>query len=205
MKQADLVFALYACGDHFDLEQKRRDFAYYEAITVRDSSLSACIQSIVAAEVGELDLAYDYLRETALVDLRDVAGNTDDGLHLAALAGGWLAVVARLRGHARPRPRAPVRSQPAGTARPPGLPHGLPGPSSEGDDGPDPRALRAAGRRPASSSSTATTSSPWRPSAPVSLPLPERVVALGVTPPIGREPLRRGVGADSDPPIRLAT
>jgi alpha,alpha-trehalose phosphorylase len=98
VKQADLVFALYLCGDHFDLEQKRRDFAYYEAITVRDSSLSASIQAIVAAEIGHLELAYDYFRETALVDLCDLGGNSADGLHLAALAGTWLVAVAGFGG-----------------------------------------------------------------------------------------------------------
>ena len=98
IKQADLVFALYTCGDRFDPEQKARDFDYYEAITVRDSSLSAAIQAIVAAEVGHLELAYDYLTETALTDLRDHALNTRDGLHLAALAGTWLAAVAGFGG-----------------------------------------------------------------------------------------------------------
>jgi alpha,alpha-trehalose phosphorylase len=98
VKQADLVFALYLCGDHFDLAQKRRDFAYYEPITVRDSSLSASIQAIVAAEIGGLDLAYDYFRETAFIDLRDLAGNTADGLHLAALGGAWLVAVAGFGG-----------------------------------------------------------------------------------------------------------
>ena len=98
VKQADLVFALYLFGDRFSAEQKRRDFGYYEAITVRDSSLSACIQGIVAAEVGHLGLAYDYFRESALVDLRDLAGNTADGLHLASLSGAWLVAVAGLGG-----------------------------------------------------------------------------------------------------------
>jgi alpha,alpha-trehalose phosphorylase len=98
VKQADLVFALYACGDRFDAEQKALDFAYYEPITVRDSSLSAAIQAIVAAEVGHLELAYDYLAETAFIDLRDLASNTRDGVHLAALAGAWLAVVAGFGG-----------------------------------------------------------------------------------------------------------
>ena len=93
VKQADLVFALYLCGDRFGAEQKRRDFEYYERITVRDSTLSAPIQAVVAAEVGHLDLALDYLRETAVVDLEDLAGNTADGLHLASLAGTWLAAV----------------------------------------------------------------------------------------------------------------
>jgi alpha,alpha-trehalose phosphorylase len=93
VKQADLVFALYACGDQFDAEQKRRDFDYYESITVRDSSLSASIQAIVAAEVGHVDVALDYFRETAMIDLRDLSDNTDHGVHLAALSGAWLAAV----------------------------------------------------------------------------------------------------------------
>jgi len=98
VKQADLVFALFLFGDRFDAEQKLRDFDYYEAITVRDSTLSASIQSIVAAEVGHLELAHEYLRETALVDLRNLAGNTVDGLHLASLAGTWMGVVYGLGG-----------------------------------------------------------------------------------------------------------
>jgi alpha,alpha-trehalose phosphorylase len=98
VKQADLVFALYTCGECFDHAQKTRDFDFYERITVRDSSLSAAIQAIVAAEVGHLNLAYDYLGETAFIDLRDLAYNTRDGLHLAALAGTWLAAVAGLGG-----------------------------------------------------------------------------------------------------------
>jgi alpha,alpha-trehalose phosphorylase len=98
IKQADLVFALYLCGDQFSPEQKRRDFDYYEAITVRDSSLSASIQAVVAAEVGHLQLAYEYFRETAFVDLHNLAGNSADGLHLASLAGVWLAAVAGFGG-----------------------------------------------------------------------------------------------------------
>jgi alpha,alpha-trehalose phosphorylase len=98
VKQADLVLALYACGDQFDAEQKARDFEYYERITVRDSSLSASIQAIVAAEVGHLDLAYDYFGETSFIDLRDLAFNTRDGVHLASLAGSWLAAVAGFGG-----------------------------------------------------------------------------------------------------------
>ena len=98
VKQADLVFALYSCGDCFDPEQKRRDFDYYEAITVRDSSLSASIQAIVAAEIGHLDLAYGYFCETALIDLHDLAGNTAEGLHLGSLSGAWLVAVAGFGG-----------------------------------------------------------------------------------------------------------
>ncbi|HVF78954.1 MAG TPA: glycosyl hydrolase family 65 protein [Solirubrobacteraceae bacterium] len=98
VKQADLVFAQYMCGDCFSCEQRARDFEYYEAITVRDSSLSACVQAIMAAEVGHTELAYDYLGETAFIDLRDLASNTRDGVHLAALAGSWLVAVAGFGG-----------------------------------------------------------------------------------------------------------
>ncbi|MGQ0467395.1 MAG: glycoside hydrolase family 65 protein [Sporichthyaceae bacterium] len=98
VKQADLVLAMHLRGDAFTPEQKRRNFDYYEAITVRDSSLSAATQAVLAAEVGHLDLALDYAVETALIDLRDLAENTANGLHLAALAGTWTALVAGFGG-----------------------------------------------------------------------------------------------------------
>jgi alpha,alpha-trehalose phosphorylase len=87
VKQADLVFAMFVRGDAFTREQKARNFDYYEQLTVRDSSLSACIQAIIAAEVGHMDLAYDYFAEAALIDLEDLEHNTRDGLHIASLAG----------------------------------------------------------------------------------------------------------------------
>jgi alpha,alpha-trehalose phosphorylase len=98
VKQADLVLAMLACGDAFTADQKARNFAYYERITVRDSSLSACTQAVVAAEVGCTRLALDYVGETALMDLRDFEHNTRDGLHIAALAGTWIALVAGFGG-----------------------------------------------------------------------------------------------------------
>ncbi|MGX7677360.1 glycoside hydrolase family 65 protein [Jatrophihabitans sp. DSM 45814] len=98
IKQADLVLALHWCGNHFDAGQKARAFAYYEGLTVRDSSLSACTQAIIAAEVGHLDLAHAYLAEAALMDLYDLENNTRDGLHIASLAGAWLALVAGFGG-----------------------------------------------------------------------------------------------------------
>ncbi|MGE0133666.1 MAG: glycoside hydrolase family 65 protein [Dehalococcoidia bacterium] len=98
LKQADLVLAMHLRGDAFTLEEKRCNFAYYEALTVRDSSLSAVTQGIIAAEVGHLDLAYQYLRETALLDLGDLHDNTRNGLHLAALAGVWSMLVAGFGG-----------------------------------------------------------------------------------------------------------
>ena len=65
---------------------------------MRDSSLSACVQAAVAAEVGHLELAYDYFGEAALMDLADLEHNTRDGLHMASLAGAWLAAVAGFGG-----------------------------------------------------------------------------------------------------------
>jgi alpha,alpha-trehalose phosphorylase len=98
VKQADLVLAMHLRGDYFSETQKARNFDYYEPLTVRDSSLSACTQAVLAAEVGYLDLAYDYFAEAALMDLEDVEHNTRDGLHIASLAGAWIAVVAGFGG-----------------------------------------------------------------------------------------------------------
>ncbi|MBG0737859.1 glycoside hydrolase family 65 protein [Paeniglutamicibacter antarcticus] len=98
VKQADLVLAMQLRPDAFSPAQKARNFAYYEALTVRDSSLSACVQMVLAAEVGQLELADDYLTETALMDLDDLEHNTSDGLHVAALAGVWTALTAGFGG-----------------------------------------------------------------------------------------------------------
>jgi alpha,alpha-trehalose phosphorylase len=98
VKQADLVLALHLRGDAFSDDEKARDFAYYERLTVRDSSLSACTQAVVAAAVGHLELAYDYLSEAALIDLDDLQHNTRDGLHIASLAGTWIGAVAGFGG-----------------------------------------------------------------------------------------------------------
>ena len=97
-KQADLVLAMYLRSDAFTPAQKACNFAYYEPLTVRDSSLSASVQAVLAAEVGQLDLAYDYLGEAALLDLLDLHHNVDNGLHMASLAGAWTALVAGFGG-----------------------------------------------------------------------------------------------------------
>ncbi|HEX8968917.1 MAG TPA: glycosyl hydrolase family 65 protein, partial [Chloroflexota bacterium] len=93
IKQPDLVLAMHLRGDAFTAEQKARNFAYYERLTVRDSSLSAATEAVMAAEVGHLDLAYEYLVEAALLDLDDLEHNTRDGVHIAALAGAWIGLV----------------------------------------------------------------------------------------------------------------
>ncbi|RBY84720.1 glycoside hydrolase family 65 protein [Blastococcus sp. TF02A-26] len=98
IKQADLVMALHLRGDAFTPEEKAADFAYYEARTVRDSSLSAAQQAVVAAETGHLELAYDYWAEATLTDLQNLHGNSGHGLHIASLAGGWTVAVAGFGG-----------------------------------------------------------------------------------------------------------
>ncbi|MEV6760411.1 glycosyl hydrolase family 65 protein [Streptomyces sp. NPDC051105] len=115
VKQADLVLAMYTCGPFFDEEHIARNFAYYEPLTVRDSSLSACCQAVVAAQAGHLTLAHAYTAEAALMDLDDLEHNTRDGLHIASLAGTWMALVAGFGGMrhyddgARFAPRLPER------------------------------------------------------------------------------------------------
>ncbi|MFC3894837.1 glycoside hydrolase family 65 protein [Lentzea rhizosphaerae] len=98
VKQADLVLAMHVRGDAFSDADKARNFAYYEARTVRDSSLSAGTQAVLAAEVGHLDLAFDYLVEAVFTDLHDLHDNVNNGLHMASLAGAWMALVAGFGG-----------------------------------------------------------------------------------------------------------
>jgi alpha,alpha-trehalose phosphorylase len=93
IKQADMVLAAFLLGEHFTLEEKRRIFDFYDPLTTGDSSLSVCIQSIVAAEVGYCDKACSYFADAAVMDLGDVGGNVKDGLHAAALGGTWMALV----------------------------------------------------------------------------------------------------------------
>jgi alpha,alpha-trehalose phosphorylase len=93
IKQADVVLAMFLLGNEFDEDRKRANFDYYDALTTGDSSLSACVQSIVAAEVGHEREALEYFRFALLMDLADVAGNVSDGVHIASAAGVWQALV----------------------------------------------------------------------------------------------------------------
>ncbi len=98
LKQADVVLAHLLLSEDFTRYERIRDFHYYEELTTGDSSLSACIQGIVASEIGELDMGMRYMRRTALVDLDDIQGNSKDGLHTAAMGGSWMALVFGLAG-----------------------------------------------------------------------------------------------------------
>ena len=98
IKQTDVVLASYLVGHHFGEEEKRRTFDYYDPLTTGDSTLSACVQSVVASEVGYPDAALRYFLEASRVDLDDLHGNTSDGIHIASCGGTWLALVAGFGG-----------------------------------------------------------------------------------------------------------
>lgn len=93
LKQADAVLALLLLHDQFPWYQRKRDFSFYEPLTTGDSSLSACIQGIVAFDCGDADLGMKYCRDTSLMDIEDLHRNTKDGLHTAAMAGSWMSMV----------------------------------------------------------------------------------------------------------------
>jgi len=93
IKQADIVLAMFLLGSEFSAGEKKRNFDYYDPLTTGDSSLSACIQSIVAAEIGDMEKAQRYARYAVLMDLADVGGNVRDGCHIASMGGTWMVVV----------------------------------------------------------------------------------------------------------------
>jgi alpha,alpha-trehalose phosphorylase len=92
IKQADIVLAMFLLGNEFTLEQKRRNFDYYDPLTTGDSSLSVAVQSIVAAEIDNMDKAVEYFNYALMMDLGDVAGNVSDGVHVASTGGVWMAL-----------------------------------------------------------------------------------------------------------------
>lgn len=98
IKQADVVLAMFLLGDQFSLEQKRRNFDFYDPLTTGDSSLSVSIQSIIAYEIGSREKAWEYARHAALMDLADIGGNVKHGAHIASIGGTWMAVVYGMAG-----------------------------------------------------------------------------------------------------------
>lgn len=92
IKQADIVLALVLFGDEFSVEQKQRNYDYYDPLTTGDSSLSACVQAILAAELGYENKALEYFQYALLMDLANVAGNVVDGVHVASTGGVWMAL-----------------------------------------------------------------------------------------------------------------
>jgi alpha,alpha-trehalose phosphorylase len=90
IKQADVILAMFLLGHEFSLDAKRRNFEYYDPLTTGDSSLSSCIEGIIALEIGQFDKAVEYARAALLMDLADVGGNVKDGCHIASMGGTWM-------------------------------------------------------------------------------------------------------------------
>lgn len=93
IKQADLLQCLYAFEDDFEVETIRKNYDFYEPMTVHESSLSPCIHSILASSLGYEELAYKFYLRTSRLDLDDYNNDTEDGLHITSMAGTWMSVV----------------------------------------------------------------------------------------------------------------
>jgi alpha,alpha-trehalose phosphorylase len=98
IKQADVVLAMFLLSHHFTLEEKKRNFEYYDPLTTGDSSLSVSIQAILASEIGDTKKARDYATFSLEMDLGDVHGNSRDGLHIASMGGTWMTAVYGIAG-----------------------------------------------------------------------------------------------------------
>jgi alpha,alpha-trehalose phosphorylase len=98
IKQADVVLAMFLLGDYFSLETKKRNFEFYDPLTTGDSSLSSCVEAIIAAQVGDVDKATQYGMSALLMDLADVGGNVKDGCHIASMGGSWMMLAYGLGG-----------------------------------------------------------------------------------------------------------
>lgn len=92
-KQADTVLMLFVHGDQFSKEVKEADYNFYEPRTNHGSSLSACIHTIIAAELGRMEEAYQFFHLSACMDINDFKSNVAGGLHSACMGGTWMAVV----------------------------------------------------------------------------------------------------------------
>ena len=126
LKQADVVLAMVLRSDQFPLDQKRRNFDYYDPITTGDSSLSACVQAMAAAQIGYDELAVDYFREALFVDLADTHGNASDGVHVASCGGVVGHDRVRVRRPVRRRHRAALHAEPAVAVGGHHVPHATP-------------------------------------------------------------------------------
>ncbi|WP_221390656.1 glycoside hydrolase family 65 protein [Dyadobacter sp. NIV53] len=93
IKQADVLQGLYFFEDEFNLDDIKRNFEFYEPMTVHESSLSPCVHAILAAKIGFKDKAYEMYVRTARLDLDDYNNDTEDGLHITSMAGTWMSVV----------------------------------------------------------------------------------------------------------------
>ena len=90
IKQADVILAMFLLGDVFPPETKKRNFDFYDPLTTGDSSLSSCVEAIIAAQIGDMEKAFRYGMAALLMDLADVGGNVKDGCHIASMGGTWM-------------------------------------------------------------------------------------------------------------------
>ncbi|MDD2195903.1 MAG: glycoside hydrolase family 65 protein [Bacteroidales bacterium] len=93
IKQADVLQGLYFLEDRFDIETIRRNFEFYEARTVHESSLSPCVHSVQASLIGDINKAYELYLRTARLDLDDYNNEVKEGLHITSMAGTWISIV----------------------------------------------------------------------------------------------------------------
>jgi len=93
IKQADVLQSIFFLNDRYTLEEKRRNFDFYEPMTVHESSLSPSVHAVLAAELGKEEKAVELYSHTARLDLDNYNNDTDDGLHITSMSGAWLAIV----------------------------------------------------------------------------------------------------------------
>jgi alpha,alpha-trehalose phosphorylase len=93
IKQADVILAMFLLGDVFSTEAKQRNFEFYDPLTTGDSSLSSCVEAIIAAQIGNMEKAIQYGMAALLMDLADVGGNVNNGCHIASMGGTWMMFV----------------------------------------------------------------------------------------------------------------
>lgn len=93
LKQADTLLGHMIFAGETKREQMGRDFDYYEPMTTHDSSLSRAVYGVVASHLGRHDLAYEFFKDAATMDLTDLQGNASHGIHAANMGGSWLGLI----------------------------------------------------------------------------------------------------------------
>lgn len=93
IKQADVLQGIYLFEDDFNTETIKRNFDFYEPLTVHESSLSPCVHVILASKIGYKEQAYEFYLRTARLDLDDYNNDTEEGCHITSMAGTWMSVV----------------------------------------------------------------------------------------------------------------
>ena len=93
IKQADVLQGFYFFEDHFSTEELKRNFEFYEAFTVHESSLSPCVHSIQAAKLDKMGMAYTFYLRTSRLDLDDYNKEVEEGCHITSMAGTWMSIV----------------------------------------------------------------------------------------------------------------